>query len=102
MTKKTHLNIEGMHCASCAHTIEKNVKALEGVSKASVNYAAESAKVEFDPEKVGEEKIVEKIKDLGYNAFTQESVQDGGEKAYKHHQESKEKKIEILRNKLIL
>ncbi|EKD99659.1 MAG: hypothetical protein ACD_22C00215G0005, partial [uncultured bacterium] len=26
MTKTTRLPIKGMHCASCAYTIEKNIK----------------------------------------------------------------------------
>jgi len=33
--------IKGMHCASCANTIEKALKKVNGVINASVNYATE-------------------------------------------------------------
>jgi Cu+-exporting ATPase len=41
MVSKT-LQIEGMTCASCAQTVEKAARKLEGVTKASVNLATET------------------------------------------------------------
>ena len=38
--------IEGMHCASCAVKIEKALGGVAGVTKASVNFATETAQVE--------------------------------------------------------
>ncbi|TKJ30738.1 copper-translocating P-type ATPase [bacterium (candidate division B38) B3_B38] len=46
------LPIEGMTCATCAQKIEKALRSLEGVIKASVNLAAEEAVVEYSPLKV--------------------------------------------------
>jgi len=43
------LPIEGMTCATCAQKIEKALRKLEGVIKASVNLAAEEAMVEYSP-----------------------------------------------------
>ncbi len=40
-SKKVHLNIKGMHCASCAQTIEKALKDHSGVKEANVNFASE-------------------------------------------------------------
>ena len=39
--------IEGMTCASCVARVEKALKAVPGVSRASVNLATERAAVEF-------------------------------------------------------
>ena len=41
-----------MHCASCAHYITKSLSKLEGIEECDVNIATETAKINFDPEKV--------------------------------------------------
>ncbi|MCA9373997.1 copper-translocating P-type ATPase [Candidatus Peregrinibacteria bacterium] len=57
-----------MDCASCVFHVEKDLKKLEGVQKVSVNFATETAQVEFNQEKVSVEKIIETIKKAGYTA----------------------------------
>jgi Cu+-exporting ATPase len=42
----TTYQIEGMHCASCATKIEKALGGVSGVTKVSVNFATETARVE--------------------------------------------------------
>jgi len=37
-----------MHCATCAITVEKALKSLDGVSDAVVNLNSETASVEYD------------------------------------------------------
>lgn len=64
--ERLHIPIVGMHCASCTVTIEKEVKKLPGVKKASVNYSTEKAYVEFEPEAVRTEQILGAIKSAGY------------------------------------
>jgi Cu+-exporting ATPase len=61
------LALEGMTCASCAARIERKLNKLEGVS-ASVNYATESAVVEYDPRRVTPDALVGAVEDLGYAA----------------------------------
>jgi Cu+-exporting ATPase len=61
------LPITGMTCASCANRIERKLNKLDGVS-ASVNYATEKARVEFDPEAVAPETLLETIEAAGYTA----------------------------------
>lgn len=39
-----------MHCAGCANTVEKNLKAVTGVYDAVVNLATEQASITFDPD----------------------------------------------------
>lgn len=67
MIKKI-LKIDGMHCTSCSMSIDMDLEDLEGVSKAQTSYAKQETEVEFDPEKVSLEKIIETIKKTGYTA----------------------------------
>ncbi|MEK7606507.1 MAG: heavy metal translocating P-type ATPase [Patescibacteria group bacterium] len=59
--------VKGMHCASCAITIEKTFKKTEGVHSAEVNYATETAKVSFDETKTTPENLSKKIEPFGYS-----------------------------------
>ncbi len=68
--KQVTLPVKGMHCANCSTTIERNLKKLPGVTSANVNYATEQATVIFDPGLLGEDAIVNKIKDVGYDVAT--------------------------------
>ena len=61
--KKT-FKISGMTCAACAARIERFVKKLDGVSSASVNFAAESLTVDF--EKLGIKDIEAAVVKAGY------------------------------------
>jgi Cu+-exporting ATPase len=60
------LNVKGMHCAACSTRIEKVLSSLQGVSKASVNLAAETLDVAWDPAVTDIEAIAEKVKGLGF------------------------------------
>lgn len=60
------LPVTGMTCANCATNIERNVKKLEGVKEALVNFAAEQAAITFDTEKLRVQDLVKKIHDAGY------------------------------------
>jgi P-type Cu+ transporter len=64
MNKKEY-KIKGMHCASCALTIEKKLNKMPEIKKANVNYATEKATVEFE-NTVDNEQVEKTIKDSGY------------------------------------
>jgi Cu+-exporting ATPase len=64
--KNITLPVTGMTCANCAMNIERNVKKLEGVRDANVNFATEQAVVSFEPDEVRIDELVEKIHDAGY------------------------------------
>lgn len=66
--KRIDLPITGMSCAACAARIEKGLRNLEGVSQATVNFAAERATILFNPEKTDLSRFIEKVEDLGYGA----------------------------------
>jgi Cu+-exporting ATPase len=59
------LPIEGMTCAACAARIERNLNRLPGV-KAAVNFASESARVDFDAAALGAERLIESIEQAGF------------------------------------
>lgn len=65
---KKKFKIEGMHCSSCAMVIDMDLEDLEGVKESKTSYAKAETEVEYDSEKVTEEKIQETIKKSGYNA----------------------------------
>ncbi|WP_445152814.1 heavy metal translocating P-type ATPase [Baekduia sp. Peel2402] len=56
-----------MTCASCANRIERKLNKLDGVN-ATVNYATERAAVEFDPDAVAPEQLVDAVRAAGYDA----------------------------------
>ena len=62
---KKEFDISGMHCISCANSIEKEVVKLDGVSSAKVDFTNEKLIVEG--EKISKEKIEKVVDDLGYS-----------------------------------
>lgn len=66
--QKIKLNIIGMHCTSCAMSIDGELEDTDGVKEAKTNYAKQVTEVTFDPAKVSEQEIVLTIKKLDYDA----------------------------------
>lgn len=60
------LPVKGMSCASCSARIEKKVGELEGVISTHVNFAAEVASIEFDPQKISADQFPVVIEKLGF------------------------------------
>jgi Cu+-exporting ATPase len=63
---KIVLEIEGMHCAHCAASIERSISKLEGVIDVNVNFATERAIVEYDPERITRRAIELAVEEAGY------------------------------------
>jgi len=63
--KKIKINIEGMHCASCASNVEKSIKKIKGVKEASVSIMLKKAIVESE-DFVSENEIRQAITNAGY------------------------------------
>ncbi len=66
--EKLELNIEGMHCGSCAVGIQMLVSGMDGVQSAEVTYEGKKGTFEFDSAKTNKEAIVKSIAELGYKA----------------------------------
>jgi len=73
-TREITLKITGMSCVSCATTIEKALKHLEGVKSAGVNFATERATVEYFPELVSILDLRKAVQDVGYGVESEEEV----------------------------
>lgn len=65
--QKTTIPVKGVHCASCALTIEKTLIKVDGVGVCEVNYGTEKLKIEFDPKKTDLKTLNSKIEPLGYS-----------------------------------
>lgn len=66
MDKKETLKISGMSCAACALRIEKGLSKVEGVKKATVNFATEKATVEYDTAQASNQALEAVVEKLGY------------------------------------
>ncbi len=66
------LEITGMHCAACAQTIEKSLRRVPGVVEANVNFATETARVTFNPQRIATPALIEAVADAGYGAHLPE------------------------------
>ena len=66
------LQIEGMTCASCAQTVEKAIKKLQGVKEASVNLATEKLSVSYDESKLSVSDIQTAVDKAGYKIVTKQ------------------------------
>ncbi len=64
--EKITIPIKGMHCASCALTIEKAISKVNGVDSIKVNYGTEKATIEFDKTATSIDQMSERIKPFGY------------------------------------
>jgi P-type Cu+ transporter len=64
--EKVDFDITGMTCASCATRIEKKIKEMEGVAKATVNFALETIAVEYDDSQIETGDMVNAVKKMGY------------------------------------
>ena len=68
MTESVTINVEGMVCAACQSHVQKALDETQGVSKAAVNLMTGQAQVSFDPAIVEPEKLIEAIRETGYEA----------------------------------
>ena len=66
--KNLKLKIIGMHCTSCAMNIDGELEDTKGIKNSRTNYAKQHTNVEFNPEEITEGKIIEIIKNVGYEA----------------------------------
>ena len=66
--------VTGMTCASCVRRVERALSKRQGVAAASVNFAAEEATVEYDPEAISPEDLIGTIEDAGYGTDVREAT----------------------------
>ena len=94
LTEKADLDVFGMTCAACSNRVEKVLNKQEGVQSATVNLTTETASVEYNPGLVDIEALIDKIKNIGYDA---KPKAEAAEK--KTH---KEKELQHMTTKVII
>ncbi|PIU14272.1 copper-translocating P-type ATPase [bacterium (Candidatus Gribaldobacteria) CG08_land_8_20_14_0_20_39_15] len=77
---KTILEIQGMHCSSCAGLIEKGLKKAPGVLSANVNFASARGRVVFDSSLTNVGNLLNVVKKIGYRAELYKSDNPEAEK----------------------
>ena len=73
-TQHINLQIDGMTCQACASRIEKVLNKKDFVANASVNFAGETAQVEYDDAQTTPEALIEIIQKTGYQAALKTSA----------------------------
>ncbi|MCP3032828.1 heavy metal translocating P-type ATPase [Halobacillus sp. A1] len=91
--ERKEFDVFGMTCAACSTRVEKVLQKTEGVQSANVNLANETATVSYKEGFLNEEKIIEKVRHLGYDA----SVRKGEEaKTVRKEKDLKKKQIQLM------
>ncbi|MFT7827475.1 heavy metal translocating P-type ATPase [Priestia megaterium] len=90
VNEKAEFAITGMTCAACSTRIEKGLNKLEGVTKASVNLALETASVEYSPSQIAPQDITQRVEKLGYGAKLKSEEREE-EQSYREKELSKQK-----------
>jgi copper chaperone len=67
-TTTTIIKVEGMHCEGCASSVEKKLKATEGVEEVRIDLPKKEAWVKYDDQKVTVAKLREVINSTGFKA----------------------------------
>ena len=73
-TQHINLQIDGMTCQACASRIEKVLNKKDFVANASVNFAGETAQVEYDDAQTTPEELMQIIQKTGYQAALKTST----------------------------
>jgi Cu+-exporting ATPase len=97
--EKITLPIHGMSCASCVKKVESALSGLEGVVRASVNFATERATVEYIPAAVTMDDFRRAVKEAGYEVLEVETV--GKEDIVDREKMAREAEYRKLKRKFI-
>lgn len=86
-TIKKTLPVLKMSCGACATSAQKILTRQEGVTSASVNFATETAQIEFDPKKTDTSKLKAALQGAGYDLEIEEG-EASSEKLENLHEEN--------------
>lgn len=89
--KKENYPVTGMSCASCALSVETVLSNQTGVVSCNVNFANNTATVEFDTNSISEQDLKQSVEDAGYGLIL----------AARHNEEEKTKIFEEAFQKII-
>ncbi|OFT52666.1 cation-transporting ATPase [Corynebacterium sp. HMSC06C06] len=104
MTNLVHLDlgVSGMTCTSCSSRVERKLNKVDGV-EATVNFATESASIEYDPSTSTPDSLIEVVRGAGYDAFalTEEQKADSEETANPVDEARAQEAKDLLRRTIV-
>lgn len=71
---KENYPVTGLSCASCASSAESILKAQKGVRYAGVNFANNTATVEYNPQEVTAESLKKAVQSVGYDLIIEKTT----------------------------
>ena len=86
ISQKQTFPILGMSCAACAARVDKTLNQQDGVEEVSVNYAAATATVVYDPTYCTPDSLKKAIQDAGYDLVIESDPDVSDRKAEEAHQ----------------
>lgn len=92
-----NLQVEGMTCASCVGRVERALKGVQGVARASVNLATERAHVELN-QNIDPARLITAIEEAGYDAKLVEAAAAANDQAV----ERREIETQVLKRDLVI
>ena len=95
MNKK--YKVTGMTCSACSSRVEKCVEKLDGVNTVSVNLLTNSMQVDFDENRLTEEKIADSVIQAGYGM----EISTGKAEKKEEKEDIVEKNIESMKKRTI-
>ena len=75
-SKTVTIRVEGMHCGGCASSVQKALKATDGVEEVSVSFEKGEAVIKYDDQKVTVEKLREVINGTGFKAVEEKASKE--------------------------
>jgi len=91
------VGIKGMHCAACSARIEKVLGGTAGIESVSVNLAAESMVVAWDPARLDLEAIAAIVAGLGFELLPASADDDPGREMERQQEETRSRLAEMAR-----
>ncbi|MEM7345138.1 MAG: heavy metal translocating P-type ATPase [Chloroflexota bacterium] len=70
MEKQITLPVLGMTCANCVAAVERNIKKVDGVNDAVVNFSTEKVTVSYDSTQATPQAMIERVAKAGYEVPT--------------------------------
>lgn len=63
------LKLSGLHCSSCAMSIDNALEEVDGVIETNTSYAKAETRVHFDPKKTNHDQLKRAIQGAGYQVI---------------------------------
>ncbi len=65
MTQDTTFTVQ-MHCGGCENAVRTALRPTEGIVRAEADHRRSEVRVRFDPDRVTEEQLRERVQDAGF------------------------------------